>query len=127
MLTIEFAVPDFTGVFEAEISAAEVSEDIAKVEAAARHVGLAPETFMVASVAHAPSLLSDERQTVRDMAMTAISACVLRQPTRQPDHPGVIGDYVEVADLKITFHSIARGRISYELRASPTGDLAGSA
>ena len=129
MLTIGFSLdaPRFAGVFTWEGDEQEAANTIAAVVRAARSQDVAPEDFMLASVVHAPAILSSKIEVEREMAMMAITAWVLQQPTRHPDHPGLIGDYLPVGDLNVTFFHIADGEMKLQLEVSPRADLAGSA
>jgi hypothetical protein len=125
-ITINFALPDFTGIFTWEGEASEAARTVAAVERMAHRQKLSFRAFTINTLVHAPSLLRGNER-VQETTMMAIIAFVLRQPSGSAGHPGLVGDYVDVADFEITFSSVVGQRISYKLRASPTGELAGSA
>jgi hypothetical protein len=120
-ITINFALPDFTGKFTWEGEGFDAAETVEAVETMARSQKLSFRAFTVNWVVQACYLLSGNPR-VQETTMMAIIAFVLRQPSGGAEHPGLVGDYMDAVDFEITFTSVAGGRISYELRASPTGD-----
>lgn len=124
-ITINFALPDFAGMFTWEGETSGAVETVAAVEETAKRMNLDFRTLTLNSVGRAAVLLRSDNSVVQEMAKMAIVAFILRQPTGNADHPGLIGDYVGVADFEITFNSVSGSHISYTWM--PYQRVAGSA
>jgi hypothetical protein len=126
-ITIRFDLkqPRFAHAFIWDGDEEAAAEHLAEVDRAAQSQGMTAGAFMLNAIVHAPELLRHAESVAAEAALKAIAGFVLRQPTRHPDHPGLIGDHVATTDFEYTVTRIHDGKIEGRLEATPS--VAGSA